>query len=133
MELRNSNSRRMRKILIIDDDLDILSLLNDVFSYNEYDVDAQLDPVQALKHFYENPQSFDLILLDIKLGNTTDGLTLYTKLKEANPEVKIFVFTALELDLAQFTKICPSFKENYLIRKPIRMDSLVDRINSVLN
>jgi DNA-binding response OmpR family regulator len=133
MELSNSNSRRTRKILIIDDDVDILSLLSDVFNYNEYDVDAQLDPVQALKHFHENPQSFDLILLDIRLGNNTDGLTLYSKLKEANPEAKIFVFTALELDLAQFIKICPSFTENYLIRKPIRMDLLVDRINSVLN
>ena len=62
--------------MIIDDDLDILSLLRDVFSYNEYEVDAQSDPVLALKHFYENAQSFDLVLLDIRLSDGNDGLIL---------------------------------------------------------
>jgi two-component system cell cycle response regulator CpdR len=133
MESINTNHKKMRRILIIDDDLDILSLLRDVFSYNEYEVDAQSDPVLALKHFHENPQSFDLVLLDIRLSDGNDGVILYNKLKEDNPEATIFVFTALQLDLAQFTKICPSFKESYLIRKPIRMNLLIDRINSVLN
>jgi DNA-binding response OmpR family regulator len=122
-----------KRILVIDDEKDILSLLDDVFSYNGFEVDAQLDPVLALKHFHDNPKSYDLILLDIWLGSSVDGLALYNKLKEANPEAKIFVFTALELDLAQFIKKCPTFKESYLIRKPIQMNVLVDRINTVLN
>ena len=131
--LREPRSRRKKRILIIDDDIDLLSLLNDVLSYNEFEVNAQLDPILALKDFRDNPKSYDLVILDIWLGSSTEGLDLYGKLKEANVDVKIFVFTALDLDTAQFTKICPSFKENYLIRKPIRMNLLVDRINSVLN
>lgn len=128
-----SESVTKRRILVIDDDIDILSLLDDVFSYNGFEVDAQLDPVLGLKHFHDNPKSYALILLDIRLGSSVDGLALYNKLKEANSEAKIFVFTALELDLAQFTMKCPSFNESYLIRKPIQMNVLVDRLNSVLN
>lgn len=124
---------RRRSILIIDDDIDILNLLSDVFNYNAFEVEAQNDPVQALKLFQDNPKSFDIILLDVRLGNTFDGLTLYNKLKESNPEVRIFVFTALELDLAQFRKICPTFEERYLMKKPMLMSLLVERINSVLN
>jgi two-component system, cell cycle response regulator CpdR len=128
-----SESVTKGRILVIDDDIDILSLLDDVFSYNGFEVDAQLDPVLALKHFHDNPKSYDLTLLDLWLGSSVDGLSLYNKLKEANIEAKIFVFTAPELDLAQFTMKCPSFNESYLIRKPIQMNVLVDRINSVLN
>jgi DNA-binding response OmpR family regulator len=98
-----SESVTKGRILVIDDDIDILSLLDDVFSYNGFEVDAQLDPVLALKHFHDNPKSYDLTLLDLWLGSSVDGLSLYNKLKEANIEAKIFVFTALELDLAQFT------------------------------
>lgn len=131
--LMEPNSRRKRRILIIDDDIDLLSLLNDVFSYNEFEVNAQLDPVSALKDFHDNPKSYDLVILDIRLGKSTDGLNLYGKLKEANVDVKIFVFTVLDLDIAQFTKICPSFEEHYLIKKPIPMSLLIERVNSVLN
>ncbi len=127
------NSQRKKRILIIDDEPDLLSMLNDVFTYNQFEVDAQLDPAIALEHFHDNPGSYDLILLDIWLGHNVDGLSLYNKLNEANPEAKIFVFTGLELDLAKFTKQCPSFKEHYLIKKPIAMSLLLERINSVLN
>jgi len=122
-----------RRILVIDHDRDILSLLDDVLSQNRFDVDAQLDPLVALKHFYDNPKSYDLILLDIWLGSSVEGLALYNKLKESNPESKIFVFTALELDPAHFRIKCPTFEEHYLIKKPMPMSLLIERINSVLN
>jgi DNA-binding response OmpR family regulator len=131
--LTEPSGRIKKRILIIDDDIDLLSLLNDVFSYNEFEVNAQLDPILALKDFRDNPKSYDLVILDIWLGGSSEGLNLYSKLKEANVDVKIFVFTALELDIAQFTRICPLFEEHYLIKKPIPMHLLVEKINSELN
>jgi DNA-binding response OmpR family regulator len=122
-----------RRILVIDDDVDILALLDDVLRYNGFEVDAQLDPLLALKHFSDNPKSYDLILLDIWLGSSVDGLALYNKLRESNQGAKIFVFTGLELDLAHFRNICPTFEERYLMKKPMLMSLLVERINSVLN
>jgi DNA-binding response OmpR family regulator len=121
------------RILIIDDDIDMLNLLKDVFSYNQFEVYFESDPIQVLERFYENPKSFDIILLTIRLGNKTDRLGLYGKLKDADLDANIFVFTALELDLVHFRNICPSFGERFLIKKPILMRSLVERVNGALN
>jgi DNA-binding response OmpR family regulator len=122
-----------KRILIIDEDIDMLNLLIDVFRYNQFEVYSEPNPILALQRFCENPKSFDLILLNIGLGNRIDGLILYGKLRDANSDVKIFVFTALELELVEIRSICPSFEECLLIRKPILMSSLVERVNIALN
>lgn len=123
---------KKRRILIIDDDLDILLLLADVFHHYGFEINTQSNPFLALKTFEENPKYYDLVVLDIRLDEM-DGQIVYKKLKECDPDTKICVFTATNLDVAEFKKIFPTFEERYLIKKPIRMSVLVERINSVLN
>lgn len=78
-----------------------------------------------------------------EVQNRLNPITIVTKinetspvckrLKEADPDARICVFTATNLDVPEFRTICPSFEDRYLIKKPILMSSLVQRINSVLN
>jgi DNA-binding response OmpR family regulator len=120
-----------KSILVVEDDLDILYLLGDTFRYFGFDVDTQSDANLALNKFQDNLNAYDAVLLDMKLGST-DGQILYKKIKEVDLNAKIFVFTGLEFDCEGFRKVCPSFENQYLIKKPVRMSSLVERVKSVL-
>ena len=62
-----------------------------------------------------------------------DGRLVYKEIKQINPNAKILVFTGLQLDVGEFRKICPSFSERQVIRKPVRMSSLMKSINETLS
>lgn len=122
---------KKKSILVVEDDMDILNLLGDTFQYYGFDVDLEPEANLALNKFHTNPKAYDAILLDLKLGGI-DGKDLYKQIKEVDLNARIFVFTGLEFDCEGFRKICPSFQDQYLIKKPIHMSSLVEKVNSVL-
>ena len=53
-----------------------------------------------------------------------DGRLVYKEIKQINPDIKVLIFTGLELDAGEFRKICPSFSEKQVIRKPVRLKFL---------
>lgn len=60
----------MQKILIIDDEKDIIAIIRDFLSARGYDVCGALDGSEGLKKFdTENP---DIVICDIKMPNV-DG------------------------------------------------------------
>ena len=121
-----------KKILVLDDDHDLLELLHDAFILYGFDVDAYSDPISALKSFGSRSGQYDAVLMDLRLDGI-DGRQIYKKFKEFDSDSKIYVFTALEVDVAGFKEICPSFEEKFLIKKPIRISSMVQTIKSLLD
>jgi CheY-like chemotaxis protein len=120
-----------RRILIIDDDLDNLQLVKDILQFSGFETYDFLSPRMALDVFKQNPQLYDLILVDVKMDEM-DGRLAYKEMKQINPNANILVFTGLELDVDDFRNICPSFTEKQVIHKPVRMSSLVNAINGAL-
>ncbi len=120
-----------RRILIIDDDLDNLQLTKDVLQFNGFETYDFINPRQGLDTFKQNPQLYDLVLIDIKMQEM-DGYLLYKEIKQTNPNAKVFVFTGMTLDVNEFKKICPSFNEKQLIQKPVRMSLLVKTVNDAV-
>lgn len=66
------------KILIVDDDLDIVEVLSDYFSLKGYQIITALDGEQAINKVKYNP---DLILLDINMPKL-DGLEVCVKIRD---------------------------------------------------
>jgi DNA-binding NtrC family response regulator len=120
---------RKRKILIIDDETDILQLVQDAFKLYGFETEGYSNPYLALKAFEDASHVYDLVLLDLKLGDV-HGETVYNKIKESDPDAKVCVFTAMET--TEFKNNCPSFDDSYIIKKPVRISSMVDKINSIL-
>lgn len=79
-----------QKILIVDDEKDILDLLSKVFKKNGYEIDTARDGIEAL----EKAKSFKpaLILTDIKLPNM-DGIELLKKFKTMDSTPEIILMT----------------------------------------
>ncbi len=80
----------MKKILIIDDDLDMCLLLERFFTRNHFEVKMAHSGKKGLEELERNPP--DAILCDFRLGDT-DGKELLLKIKQLNPEVPVIIIT----------------------------------------
>ncbi len=80
----------MKKILIVDDDADMQSVLFDLLASEGYETHAALSGKIVQKVF--STYLPDLILLDIKLPDM-DGMTLLKKIKEIDRNIIIIMIT----------------------------------------
>jgi len=123
------------KILIIDDDTDLVEAVSTLLEANNYTVlqahtaDEGYDT--ALK---ENP---DLILLDVMISTKTDGIELAKKL-DADEKIKnipVIMITGIRRDLNLPFGLEPD--PNFLpveafLEKPIKPDVLLNNITALL-
>lgn len=86
----------MAKILVVDDEADLELLIKQKFRRkireNIYRFVFAQNGVEALKRLQEHPD-MDIVLSDINMPEM-DGLTLLTKLPEANPIIKAVIVSA---------------------------------------
>jgi DNA-binding response OmpR family regulator len=85
------STTKNRKIMIIDDHIDITNLFSTFLEDNGYIIDAYTNPVEALNNFRKN--SHDLVILNLKMPKM-GGMTLYHKIKEIDNNVLICFSTA---------------------------------------
>jgi two-component system response regulator GlrR len=79
------------KILVVDDDKNLLELLKLRLESENYEVIAVLNEEDAVKE--TKKQVFDLSILDLQLPNT-DGISLMDELHSINPEMPVIILTA---------------------------------------
>jgi len=80
----------MNKMLVIDDEPEIIELFKRTFELEEIEVIAAYNGDQALHQMSE--YLFNIVITDIRLPDT-DGKILIPQLKEINPLVNIVVIT----------------------------------------
>ncbi|MBL7175445.1 MAG: sigma-54-dependent Fis family transcriptional regulator [Desulfobacteraceae bacterium] len=80
------------KILLVDDEKDMLTLLQRMISENtDYDIVTESNPLKALEIFKDRP--FDLVITDLKMPRM-DGIKLLKEIKHISPEVAVIILTA---------------------------------------
>ena len=80
----------MKKILIIDDEKSIRSMLMQLFERNNYEVTLARDGQQGIKLYKENRP--DIIITDLIMPEK-EGLETIKELKALNPDVKIIAMS----------------------------------------
>jgi DNA-binding response OmpR family regulator len=118
-----------RRILIIDDDIDINNLFKLFLEYDGYNVDAFTDPIDALYSFRKNV--YDLVLLDLKMPKM-NGMLLYEKLQNIDPDLLFCFITANKEYIEHLKKNNPDIKK-IVIYKPILLSELRSKVNSLLS
>ncbi|MFH1867898.1 MAG: response regulator [Candidatus Omnitrophota bacterium] len=83
------------KVLIVDDDHDVLELLKDLFTKKGYEVECVNSGLEALD--FTDKASVDAILLDIKMPEL-DGIETLGRLKKKKPELPVVILTAYGYD-----------------------------------
>jgi two-component system, OmpR family, response regulator ChvI len=121
------------RIMVVDDEDDIILELRVVLEDNGFKVDSFNDPLLALENF--KPDSYDLLILDIKMPKM-NGFELYKQIKKMDDKVKTMFLTALtELqEYEEFRKeVFPKLGERYYVPKPIENEELIQRVNKILS
>ena len=123
-----------KRILLVDDEPDVIYTIKNILEDNGFEVDTFNDPITALKSYTAN--LYDLVILDIKMPKM-DGFELYTKIREKDPKVKICFLTASEMYYEKFRKARSEFGriigEDCFIQKPIKNEDLVKKLTAIMN
>ena len=127
------SKEKKRKILVVDDEPDNASVFTMSLEDGGFEVDTFTDPLQALSTF-KTGKKYDLLILDIKMPNM-NGFDLYNAIRKVDNKVKACFLTAFgEGYTEEFERRFPSslFSDISFIRKPIRMEDLVKKVNDVI-
>jgi len=87
----NNPNNTKGKILVVDDDRNILQVIKMRLVSGEYQVVTAGDAKEALKLAEE--ESFDLVVLDLKLDGQ-DGISLMEDIHHINPDIPVIILTA---------------------------------------
>ncbi len=114
----------MTKILLVDDEPDIVEFLKYNLEQNGYDVIVGHDGLQALKKLSENPE---LIILDIMMPHL-DGYEVYNKIRENKnfTDIPIIFLTAKSGETDEIKSL--ELGASDFIQKPISPKKLIARV-----
>uniref|UniRef100_A9AA10 Response regulator receiver protein n=1 Tax=Methanococcus maripaludis (strain C6 / ATCC BAA-1332) TaxID=444158 RepID=A9AA10_METM6 len=117
----------MKKILVVEDEEDILNLVKIILEINNYEVFVAHDGYQGLEQVKKNP---DLIILDIMMPGMT-GWEFLDKIRNEGFEIPVIVLTAN----AQMSTLETAIdkKVDDCVVKPFDREDLMEKVNSILN
>jgi DNA-binding NtrC family response regulator len=128
---RVHNDKPIDKLLIVDDEPEILQVLQIGLEQNGFLVDGFTNPEEALQSFKSNAEDFRLMLSDIRMPGLS-GIQLAKKVKELNPKVKVVLMTSFEIRDNEFSKVFPSTQVDGFVQKPIRIKDLTNKILDII-
>jgi two-component system, OmpR family, response regulator ChvI len=118
---------RGQRVMIVDDDPDILSTFEALLVSQNIIVDKFKDAMEALKHFAQaNLNYYQLIILDIRMPGL-NGLQLYYRLKAINKSIKVLFVSALDSS-EELVSILPGIQIEQILKKPVDRDFFISAI-----
>jgi DNA-binding response OmpR family regulator len=127
--MKEGSSLYQYRILVVDDEPDILLTFKIVLEENGFKTDAFNDPILALRNFTAG--SYDLVILDIRMPRIT-GLGLYKELRKIDNKVRICFLSAIS-NYQEFSKYFPTINESQVIIKPVNNQTLIESINKIMS
>jgi two-component system response regulator HydG len=118
----------MKKLLIIEDDMDMSQLLKRFLTKNGYDVDLAANGAKGVAAFTANPA--DLVLCDYRLGDM-DGVEVLKKVKDVEPGVPFIIMTGYS-DIRTAVNVMKMGAFDYLA-KPLLPDETLQLIKRALS
>ena len=119
----------MKKILVVDDDDDVLETIQLILEIGGYDV----EPLNDAELIFERIAEFEphLILLDVVLGKI-DGRTICAQIKghTDSKHIPILMMSGLYASKEIQNMDCPP---DDFMQKPFKMDTLLEKIERLVN
>jgi PAS domain S-box-containing protein len=118
------------KILVCDDETLMKQVTTSILSRLGYEVIFTSDGYAAIEEYKERMEEIDLVLLDMLMPGI-DGVDLFRKLKEINPEVKVI----LSSGFGRFGKIEEALEQGIAgyLQKPFGLESLSKALKDALS
>lgn len=116
-----------KNILLVEDDVNLGSILSDFLSLKDFKVDLCRNGEEGMKKYKSG--SYDLCLLDVMMPKM-DGFTMAKEIREYSKNIPIIFLTAKSLQNDKITGL--KIGADDYITKPFNTEELLLRINAVL-
>ena len=123
--LPDPESAGAQRILVVDDDVNLLRLLGMILRLAGYDVITTVDPVLSLD--LAAKQNPDLIVLDLQMPKL-DGRSVYRELRARGLDMPVMIASAYGARIAQI-----ELGAQASIEKPFDPERLVEAVASLLS
>ena len=132
MNIGKQSSNAFAKIIIVDDEPDILMTFRDILAKAGYQsIETCSDPIQLLQTFAKSQaQKYDLIILDIRMPKM-NGLQLFKRLYSIDSNLKVLFATALDA-VDELISVLPEIKRENVLRKPVNNSMLTQKVEALL-
>jgi len=131
-----------KKILLVDDDVDLVETIAQALSFHGFEVEKANSARDGLKRLLEYRP--DLIVLDVMMESDTAGFEAVNQIRSKRSpsryaevaEVPIILLTAINqvtnsrFSLNEAQSFLPGIDD--FVTKPFKIDDLIGRINSIL-
>ena len=118
--------RSVKRILVVDDDLDLLTFTK--YALEDFEVYTSATEEEALSLIHDETSAFDLAILDLHLSNgihAFEGLSIGRALQVAQPRCHIVIITGAEIDAEHRQRLSGAgFDISDVILKPLGTEGL---------
>ncbi len=125
--MRQGDRAMRQRILIVDDDEKIISMLRRGLAFEGYEVLTASNGEQGLNKMMESEP--DLVVLDVMMPKV-DGWEVCRRIREAGSSVPVLMLTAKD-DIKDRVKGLDNGADDYLV-KPFALEELLARVRALL-
>lgn len=118
-----------KKILIIDDDPDIVSVISTVLNSKGFEVSTAYNSKDGVDEFNRNKP--DLVLCDMMMEDIDAGTKVAQKIRKINKKVLIYLLSSIGTATASNIEI-DKLGFNGVFQKPVDSDLMVKQLRKVL-
>ena len=129
-EPSNGAAKGSERILLIDDEEQIVSMEQQMLENLGYQVTARTDSIEALSEFSKQPQNFDLVITDMTMPHMT-GDELAQKLLDIKPDIPVILCTGFNEDITEEKAMSMGIQK--FVMKPVIKNDLATTIRTVLD
>ena len=116
-----------RRIIIVDENKDVVSILAGTFGLNGYEVHKSFSAEECLNKVNELDGRVDIVFVDGKIAADRAAI-LIIKVKRINSNIKIMVLAEDETDKTRVL----DYGADKFATKPISAETIVDKVSGVL-
>ena len=120
-----------RRIMVIDDEIDILTIVRRFLEKWGFEVDTFNNPLNAYEVFKTNPKRYSLALVDVRMPEIS-GIALAVMLRRVRKDIKILVMTAFEISVKDIESDTPELKPMNILQKPFVHKQVCDAVKKQL-
>jgi DNA-binding response OmpR family regulator len=119
-------------ILVLDDELEIVTLVKHLLQRNRYRTFGFTNPLLAFEHFMLNSKNYSLIICDVRMP-TMNGFEFVKKVREIVPSVKVILMSAFDINDPMYARLSSSLKIDGFIQKPFSLREVIFAIMKQLD
>src|SRR5262249_17314722 len=116
------------RILVVEDDGDLLDLMSEMLTTSGYQVRCARDGAEAVQLLRR--EAFDILLSDIVMPNGGNGIQVAREARQLNKDIKILLASGYAREVLERHQAVGEFP---IINKPFRMAELAARLRSILH